>query len=325
MPRALITGITGFVGPWLAGHFRERSIVCAGIARGPAPAPHPIGLDGLRIHDVDIRDRDALRGVLAAEKPDIVVHLAALSHVPTSWAQPELAFEVNAAGTFNLLEGLRTVAPHARTVVVSSGNLYGHADSGAAGFSEDSPLQLTSPYATSKRVAELLAESYAREFGMSVVIARPFNHTGPGQPPAFACPEFASKIAAGAVHGRPVHMKTGPLEPCRDISDVRDVVRAYALLADRGKPGEIYNVCSGSSISMGAVIAMLAEMAGVPVTTELDPARMRPQEIMHSGGNCDKIRRDLGWVPEISLSTTLRDILNYWIERVKAEPAAAGE
>jgi GDP-4-dehydro-6-deoxy-D-mannose reductase len=317
LARALITGITGFVGPWLAVYLRSQGFDCAGIGRD-RPWPHPVSLADFRVHRVDIRDRSAVRQVLAEESPARVFHLAAVSYVPAAAQNPGLAFDVNVGGSFNVLESVRELGLGARIVFVTSGLLYGNVDSGESGFSEDTPANAASFYGATKLTAEQLARSYVSNFGLEVVIARPFNHTGPGQPPAFACPEFARAIAAGVVHGGPVHLRTGRLEPLRDISDVRDVVRAYALMAERGAPGEIYNVCSGSMISMGDIVRILGELGGVRVTTELDPAKVRAREIMRSGGNCEKIRRDLGWKPEVPLATTLRDLLDEWIQRERA-------
>jgi GDP-4-dehydro-6-deoxy-D-mannose reductase len=288
---------------------------CVGIGTGASAVSSPVSLAGVRTIDIDIRNRPQLQSLLAAELPDYVFHLAAISHIPTSRAQPELAFEVNVNGTFNLLESLRLLARPVRVVFVSTGNLYGNVDSGETGFSEESPVHPTSPYAATKLIGELLAKSYVGDFGLDVMIARPFNHTGPGQAPSFACPEFARAIAAGVVHHRPVHIRTGRLKPKRDISDVRDVVRAYALLAERGRPGEIYNVCTGSIVSMQGILDQLAALGHVDVTTEPDPAKIRPREIDRLGGDCSKIRGELGWAPQIPLSQTLEDLLHYWIQR----------
>ncbi|MGB6134834.1 MAG: GDP-mannose 4,6-dehydratase [Acidobacteriaceae bacterium] len=315
MPRALITGITGFVGPYLAHGLRTRGIECVGIGRAPASRLHPLSLSPFRLRDLDIRDRPAVRWLIREEQPDLVFHLAAVTHVPASLADPELAFDVNVGGTLNLFESLRQSAPAARVLFVSTGNLYGAIESGTQGFSEDSPLHLASPYAASKQMGEQLAHTWVDDFAMNIVVARPFNHTGPGQDTSFACPAFARAIAEGVVRNQSVHMKTGLLQPRRDITDVRDVVNAYLLLAERGLTGETYNVCSGSSVSMEEVIATLSRLAGVSVTTELDPARVRQREIMHSGGNSSRLRA-LGWTPRISLASTLQDLLNFWIEHL---------
>jgi len=316
LARALITGISGFVGPYLTAHLRSQKIECVGVSRLPRDPKHPVSLEDVRIHEIDIRDRRELRRVIEEERPDLVFHLAAISHVPTSRDNPELVFDVNVTGTFNVLESLRQIGSQARIVLVSTGNLYGEIDSGAAGFRENDSLRPTSPYATSKLVGEQIGRSYFEDFGLGVVIARPFNHTGPGQPPAFACSEFAKSIAAAHVMSQPsIQLQTGNLKPRRDISDVRDVVRAYALLASGGVPGEAYNVCSGSMVSMEQIIDTLAEIAQIRVTAQLDPLRVRDREILRSGGNCSRIREELGWSPEIPLKETLRDLLRYWVDQ----------
>lgn len=313
MRRALIVGVTGFAGPYLAAELRSQDVDCAGLSRAAISNQHPISLEGVRLHDVDIRDRHAVTAVLQAERPDWVFHLASISHVPTTQANPELTFDVNVAGFFNVLEGLRTLNRPSRIVFTSSGSVYGNVDSGEKGFDEEWPTRPASPYATSKLMGEQLARSFADDFGLDVIVARPFNHTGPGQSPSFACPAFAQAIAKGIVHQQRVNLKTGRLDPLRDISDIRDVVRAYVLLAESGRAAEVYNVSSGSMTSMRQVLDRISALARVEVTTKLDPDKMRPHEIMRSGGDSSKIRRELGWRPEISLDRTLGDLLDYWV------------
>ena len=318
MATALITGITGFAGRYLAAHLGAQDIRCVGMARGGSPIAHPISLDGIPVHDVDIRNRTAVREVLRVEQPDFVFHLAAVTHVPSTRANPELTFEVNVGGTFNLLESIRQLALPARVVLVSSGNLYGNIDSGEGGFTETDAVRATSPYASAKLMSEQLAHSYADDFGLPIVIARPFNHTGPGQPPSFVCAEFARAIGAAIVRGGPVHIRTGSLEPRRDFSDVRDIVRAYTMLAQNGNPGETYNVCSGSTVAIGEIVRILGEAGMVQVTTEIDSSRLRQREILRSGGNCTKIRHELGWIPEIPITKTLQDLLGFWVEQARS-------
>jgi GDP-4-dehydro-6-deoxy-D-mannose reductase len=316
VPRALITGIGGFAGRYLAEYLRTQNIECAGIAPSAIGHGFPPLPPSVRVHQADVRDRRTIRSILASEQPDYVFHLAAITHVAVSVAHPELAFDVNAAGTFNLLDGLRHARPAARVLVVSSGILYGSLDSAETGFTEESPLHATSPYATSKIVAEQLVRSFVEDFGLQVTIARPFNHTGPGQTTDFACPNFARSIAAAMAEGRPADLMTGALEPQRDLTDVRDVVRAYFLLARDGIPGRIYNVCSGNSVSMAEVIRTLAQLARIPVSTHTDPSKLRSREVMRLAGDCSRLRRELGWAPEYSLSTTLQDLLGYWVEQL---------
>jgi GDP-4-dehydro-6-deoxy-D-mannose reductase len=322
VPRALITGICGFAGRYLANHLHAQNFDCAGIALSSAREGFPPLPPSVRIFQADVRDRAAIRRILATEAPDYVFHLAAVTHVAASLADPELAFDVNVNGTFNILEGLRQSRPSARVVLVSSGNLYGNLDSAETGFSEQSPVHATSPYATSKIVAEQLARSFVEDFGLLIVIARPFNHTGPGQSTDFACPSFARSIAAAIVEGRPASLTTGALQPERDLSDVRDVVRAYALLARSGVPGRVYNVCSGNSISMEQVIRTLAQLAQIPVATRIDPSRLREREVMRLVGDCSRLRRELGWTPEYPLARTLQDLLAFWVEQLQHQRQA---
>jgi GDP-4-dehydro-6-deoxy-D-mannose reductase len=313
LKRALVTGISGFVGPYLAAYLQERHVACAGLSHGPLPSAHPVHPKDIHVYDVDIRDRKLVRSALEAERPDYVFHLAAITHIPSSRTNPELVFDVNVTGTFNLFESLRQLSCQARVVFVSSGSVYGNVDSGDSGFTEESPVHATSPYVSSKIIGEQLVHSYVGDFGLDIVIARPFNHTGPGQAPSFVASEFAKTIAEGKLKGGPVHMETGRLEPRRDLSDVRDVVRAYALLAEGGVSGEIYNVCSGSTISMGELLGILAELAGVTVSTHLDRSKIREREILRSGGNNSKIYGALGWKPQIPLVDTFRDVLDFWL------------
>jgi GDP-4-dehydro-6-deoxy-D-mannose reductase len=314
MTRAIITGITGFVGPYLARELHSRGIECVGITQGSPPYPHPVSLQDIRIHEVDIRNRSDVYNVLASENPDLLVHLAAVSHVPTSVSNPELTFDVNVGGTFNILEGLRRLGRKTRVLFISTGNLYGPVDSGESGFTESSPAQCTSPYATSKLVGEELARSYVHDFGMEVVIARPFNHTGPGQAPSFVCSEFARAVSAGMINGNDVVLHTGSLSPRRDFTDVRDIVRAYALLLEQGVSGEIYNVCSGRMIRIGDILSRLGTLANIDVRAELASAKVRQREIDRLGGDCSKLHARTGWKPEIPIEMTLRDLLSYWVQ-----------
>jgi GDP-4-dehydro-6-deoxy-D-mannose reductase len=312
MPRAIITGLKGFVGPYLAAELRSAGIEPIGISVGDLQVPHPIPLDDLTIHEIDIRDREGVKKIFNDERPELVFHLAAVSHVPTSRANPGLTYDVNVGGTLNILEAARLMEKPPRVLFVSTGNLYGDQDSGESGFNEQSPLQTKSPYSTSKLMGEELALSYSDEYGLEVVVARPFNHTGPGQAPSFVCSQFARDIAEKLAQGQPVHIKTGALGPKRDFSDVRDVVRAYFTIAKNGRAGEIYNVSSGTLVSIREIIEMLSKVAGTKVTTEQDPSKLRAREIMRSGGDSSKLRTELGWSPLIPLEATLRDLLDYW-------------
>ena len=311
--RVLITGIKGFVGPYLADSLQHAGIECVGISFAAPEFPHPISLDGITVRELDLRDRDATRSCVADLRPDSVVHLAAISSVPYSVKNPQLTFDVNVGGSVSLFDAVRHLDKPVRVLHVSSGNVYGNRDSGETGFREDEIPNPVSPYAASKLAAEIAARSFVGDLGMEIVIARPFNHTGPGQPQSFVCPEFARSIAEGLRRGEnPVLLRTGALEPRRDFTDVRDVVEAYRLLLLRGRAGEVYNVSSGSLVSIAEIVALFQEAAGVAIRTETDPARLRIREVARLAGDSSKIRSELAWKPKISLPELLGDLLEYW-------------
>jgi GDP-4-dehydro-6-deoxy-D-mannose reductase len=212
-----------------------------------------------------------------------------------------------------LFEAVRQFDKPVRILHVSSGNVYGNRDSGELGFREDETPQPVSPYAASKLMAEIAARSFVNDLGMEIVIARPFNHTGPGQALGFVCPDFARSIAEGLSRGEnPVLLKTGALEPRRDFSDVRDVVEAYKLLLLKGSAGETYNVSSGALVSISGIVELFQGASGVAIQTKTDPARLRGHEVARIGGDPGKITRELGWKPVIPLRQTLAELLEYW-------------
>ena len=224
-----------------------------------------------------------------------------------SWADPLGTLANNVALTANVLEAVRHEAPAAVVISVGSGEEYGPPE--AVPTTEDAALRPQNPYAVSKASSGLVARFYADAHGLRVIHARAFNHSGPGQKPIYAIANFAMQIAHGLREGQDViRIATGNLDTRRDFTDVRDVVRAYRLLAARGEPG-VYNVCSGVSRSARELIAGLSEVAGVPVETEIDPNKLRAHEVMEIRGSHDRLRAATGWQPEIPLEQTLRDTL----------------
>ena len=249
----------------------------------------------------------AVERALAAASPAVVYHLAALAHVGRSWQAPADTLARNQAMTLNLLEAVRRVSPEAVVVAVSSGELYGP----PAGLpvAEEAPLRPQNPYAVSKAATDLLAGFYADAHGLRVVRPRAFNHSGPGQPPLFALASFARQTAAGLEAGDdPVRVVSGNPDARRDYTDVRDVVRAYRLLAQAGATG-IVNVCSGRSRSARELVAGLGEVAGVTVDHVVDPGLVRAHEVMDVRGDATRLRELTGWEPEIPLDQTLADVL----------------
>jgi GDP-4-dehydro-6-deoxy-D-mannose reductase len=293
--RVLITGASGFVGRHLAA-------ACAAAGDSVHAAARATG--------TDLRDANAARAAVAAAAPEVVYHLAAHAHVGASWKQPVATLQDNLAMTVNLLEAVRAEAPRAIVLAVGSGEAYG--EPSALPITEEAPLRPQNPYAASKAAADVLAGFYADAYDLRVVRVRAFNHAGPGQEPRYAISAFARQLAAGLEDGgNPVTVVTGNPDSRRDYTDVRDVVRAYRLLADQGAAGA-YNVCSGRSVSARELVAALGEAAGVPVRHEVDRARVRAREVMELRGSPAQLHALTGWEPQIPLTRTLADTVAWW-------------
>jgi GDP-4-dehydro-6-deoxy-D-mannose reductase len=262
-----------------------------------------------RSSGADLRDPAVARAAVAGGRPDVVYHLAAHAHVGASWADPAGTLRDNVAMAVNVLEAARLDAPGAVVLLAGSSEVYGPPD--ALPIAEDAPLRPQNPYAASKAAVDVIGGSYADAYGLRVIRTRSFNHAGPGQEPRYAISSFARQVAAGDV------VVTGSPDSRRDYTDVRDVVRAYRLLAQAGEPGA-YNVCSGRAVSARELVAALAEAAGVRIRHEVDPALVRAREVAELRGSPAKIAGRVGWEPEIPLARTLADTLAWW----RAELAA---
>ena len=278
--RVVVTGAAGFAG----GHL--------------AAACTTAGDDvvGLSLPDCDLRDAAATRAAIAAARPQVVYHLAARSRVGESWRDPGGTLSDNILTTLNVLETVRLEAPEAVVLAVASGEVYGAPEQ--LPIDETAPLRPQNPYAVSKASADLLAGFYADAHGLRVIRVRAFNHAGPGQDSSFAISSFARQAAGGAQR-----IVTGNPATRRDYTDVRDVVRAYRLLAARGEAG-IFNVCSGRATSTAELVAMLGG--------ECDGAEPRPNEVMELRGSYERLRAATGWEPEIPLAQTVQDTLTWW-------------
>lgn len=291
--RALVTGAGGFVGPYLAAHL----IACGDEVVGVSSSNGP-----------DLRDHDGWFELLTETEPEVVYHLAGRSDVSASWREPLTTFEVNAMGTVAVLEAARR-AGTGRVVVVSSADVYGTVDPATLPLTEETSAQPRSPYGVSKQAAEAAAIQYWRGHGLETVVARPFNHVGPGQRTSFIAASLAHQIAKAETEGGGVVIH-GDLTPQRDLTDVRDVVRAYRLLAVSGQAGEIYNVCSGQVVSMQQLLDALLAMAEYPIDHEVDPGLLRPIDLPILLGSFQKLLADTGWQPEITFDTMLASVLD---------------
>lgn len=287
--RAFITGLRGFVATWLERHLLELG------------EPVVIG-------QADVTDPDAVQAELAAAAPDAVYHLAALAHIGQSYANPRQVFEVNATGTLNVLEAARRLDPMPRVLVVSTAEVYGQVTPDQLPLTETSPLRPVSPYAASKVAAEFLGLQTHLATGLPVVISRSFNHVGPGQAPIFVVPQLAQRIVEAKRDGGR-SLAVGNLSPRRDFTDVRDVVRAYRALMSDGVPGEVYNVATGTDISIEQLATRMVELSGIDLELVVDPALVRPVEVPVLRGDPTKLQAATGWKPEIDLDDTLRAVL----------------
>ncbi len=295
--KALITGAGGFVGGYLRDHLE-------------AEGDEVVGLDA----EVDITDGEAIRQAILGIAPDAVYHLAAASNVGSSWTAPVEVLRINAEGTLNVLLACEE-AKVSRVLNVGSAEEYGKVDPADLPLTEDAPLRPVTPYGVSKVAANFLALQAFLGRGQSVVRVRPFNHLGPSQSGRFVASALAEQVARNEHLGNDVVL-AGDLSPRRDFTDVRDVVRAYRLLVERGEPGEVYNVCSGVDVAVSEVADHLIGRADRPMRIELDPERLRPVELPVLRGDCTKLREATGWKPELALADTLDDLLDWWRARI---------
>ena len=300
----LITGASGFAGGHLAAACASAGDEVIGLSRSGQVAAG----EG---RPVDLRDAAATRDAVREGRPDVVYHLAALSHVGRSWEDPAQTMIENTTTAVGLLEAIRHEAPGARVIWVSSCEVY--AADQPLPIAENGELGPATPYAVSKTSGDLLARVYADAHRLEIIRVRPFNHAGPGQLPIFVLASLSRQAAeAHRVGAEVVRIVTGNPDTRRDFTDVRDVVRAYRLLAERGSPG-VYNVSSGSSVSVKEQIAILAELiAPTRIDHVVDPALIRPHEVMDRVGSHDRLTADTGWEPEITLRQTLADTVAWW-------------
>ena len=304
----LVTGATGFAGSHLLDRLPAGSPVTGWARPGGRP---PGARDGVEWRGVDLLDRAAVAHGIRDTQPRTIYHLAGAPHVGTSFTNAVQPLEVNAIATHHLLRAVEAHAPGARVVVVTSAMVYGRSDEP---HTESSATIPSSPYALSKLAQDRLASIAAAE-GIDAVIARPFNHTGAHQDPSFSIPGFAEQIARIEAGERGPALRVGNLDAERDITDVRDVVDAYTLLAERGTRGTAYNVCSGRAWRIGDLLDMLLRQARTHVDVEVDGERLRPIETPRLVGDNSRLRA-LGWTPRIPIEQTLADVLAYWRKRI---------
>lgn len=307
--KALITGIDGFVGPFLARLEQKDNVVYGTYLK------EPIRQKGVQYVFMDLLDRQLVEKVISEIQPGRIYHLAGFSSVAESWKYPEMAMAVNANGMKNLLDAVVNAKISPKIVVISSADVYGEPKS--LPIDESHPLNPQSPYGKSRVEQEKIISNYQE---LDITVARSFSHTGPGQDTKFVCSAFAWQIALiEKGEAAPVIMH-GNLGIKRDFSDVRDVVKAYKLLAEKGKPHQFYNVCSGGIFSLNEILDILLSMSHVKIEKKLDPSKVRKADIPALHGDNAKLKAATGWKPEIDFKQTLKEILEYWRFKVSETP-----
>lgn len=338
--RVLVTGITGFAGSHMADFLLEKpDVEIFGIYRRRSRLDH---LDGLqsRLHmvepgvasietiegafaqgkinliDCDLLDAFSTHKLIGSVKPDRIFHLAAQSHVPTSWNSPAATLLDNVMGQLNLFEAVRSAGIDPLIQIAGSSEEYGMVYPDEVPMKESNPLRPLSPYAVSKVTQEMLAYQYHQSYGIKSIVSRGFNHSGPRRGENFVDSSFARQIALIEKGAQEPVIHVGDLSSKRDFTDVRDMVRAYWLLLEKGKPGDVYNIGSGSTRTMREVLNLLLGMSKVEVEVRVDPTRLRPSDVMILWADSTKFMEATGWKPTIPYEQTLKDLLDYWRERV---------
>jgi GDP-4-dehydro-6-deoxy-D-mannose reductase len=289
--RVLVTGSHGFVGRWLCRHLRDQGDEVFEFRQ-----------------DLNLCDRGSLEQALRAMEVDVCYHLAALSHVGASWSDPELYYHNNVVSTANLVLGLANLSRPPRFLHVSSSEVYGRVDTSHLPITESQQLCPVSPYAASKAASEIAALQAWYGRGMPVVVVRPFNHTGPGQSSDYLVPALVSRLIEVRAK-RLGSLTVGNVTARRDFMDVRDVVRAYRFLALDGEPGEVYNVCSGTAVSVNDLIVMLADILGYPVQLEVDHQLLRPNDVELVVGDPRRLQAATGFQPQLTIRQTLERVV----------------
>jgi len=317
--RVLITGITGFAGSHLADYLlaEKPGVEIYGTKRWRSRMENIDHLEGkIELLECDLKDANAVRQVLGDVRPERIFHLAAQSFVPASWRAPSETLDNNIISQANIFEAMRSLGLESRIQIAGSSEEYGLVHPHEIPITESNPLRPLSPYAVSKVAQDLLAYQYFRSYGLAAIRTRGFNHTGPRRGEVFVTSNFAKQIAEIEAGLRKPVIRVGNLSAQRDFTDVRDTVRAYWLALEKGQPGEVYNLASGKAVTIRELLDMLLAFSDAKVEVEVDPERLRPSDVEILIGDSSKFHADTGWEPQIPLSQTVQDLLDYWRQRV---------
>lgn len=315
--KALVIGAGGFVGGYLISQLVSLGQqVCATKLPHEAITFHTDSVpENYVTADLDILDETAVTKLLSEFEPDVIYHLAAQSSVALSWKKPALTADINIKGCINVLEAVRAAKLSSKILFIGSGEEYGYAANRPEPVDETVRPEPANIYAITKLTQNMIGELYCKAYGMDIISVRAFNHIGPGQLPQFVVADFCKQAAEISMGLREPVMRVGNLSAKRDFTDVRDIVRAYAELAVKGRAGETYNVGSGHAVSIQSVLDRIIGLSGADIRVETDPAKLRPVDVPFIEPDVTKLKRDTGWEPAVSLDSSLRDILGYFGKR----------
>lgn len=309
MKKALIIGAAGFVGNYLIDHIQKDCIWSIAVTK----LPHEkIEKSGIEIYDLNILEPKEIEDLLKKIRPDYIFHLAAQSSVALSWKNPGLTVDINVKGSLNVLDAVRTLDYTPRILMIGSGEEYGHIRPDETPVSEENVLRPGNIYAATKACQNMLCAIYHQAYQMDVMSVRAFNHIGPSQAPMFVVADFCKQVADIEAGNQEAEIRVGNLKAKRDFTDVRDVVRAYTLLMEKGKAGETYNVGSGQAVEIESILNMILSLSECEIHVTVDPQKLRPVDVPVIEADITKISHDTGWKKEISLETTIRETLEYW-------------
>lgn len=321
--RTLVTGADGFAGSHLAEYLLNQGQEVIALVRNEKEVANLASFRSrLHLEELDVRDDGRIFQVLRNTKPERIYHLAAMSSPSASIGDPRLTYDVNFGGTLNILCAWRQLQFDSRFLFVSSADVYGSVRSEDLPLREDTPFRPDNPYAGSKAASESLALQFFQSYGLPIVRVRPFNHTGPRQSEGFFCSSLARQIAEIDAGVRPPTVTTGNLKVRRDFSDVRDIVRGYFLLLEKGEAGDVYQLCSGQPVFLELILQSLSSLMSKPITAFVDVSKMRSGEVPVVWGDPSKTKMATSWTPQFDLETTLRDLKLYWDQRILPGAAA---
>ena len=312
--KALIIGAAGFVGNYLIKHIQETydwELAATKLEN------ETLEYDNIQVYNLNILYKEEITALLKEMQPDYIFYLAAQSSVSLSWKNPLLTVDINIKGCLNLLECLRELEQNPRILLIGSGEEYGYIQPEDTPVKETTVLAPGNIYAATKACQNMLGTIYARAYNMNIILVRAFNHVGPGQTPTFVVSDFCHRVALIENGKQAPVIKVGNLEAMRDFTDVRDVVRAYGMLIQKGEKGHTYNIGSGHAVCIRSLLENILKLSTVPITVEIDSAKLRPLDIPIIEADISKLTECISWKPEIPQIQTLQETLDYWRQKVR--------